>query len=71
MEYTLIITIYGGDTIELPVTWEVGIVQAKALTKHYEEKWTRHNSVVGPVRPTGQYHDLYNEGSIKLKPKNA
>ena len=70
MEYTLIIHTYGGDTIKLPVTWEVGIVQAMALTEQFEKKWTRHSAVLGPIRPTGKYHDLYNEGTIKLEPND-
>ena len=59
--------IYGGMTIELPVTWEVGIVQAKSMSKQLTADWTRHCAVVGPIQHMDMYSDLYNEGSITLK----
>jgi len=69
MEYTLKIEMYGDNGIRLliPVTWEVGIIQAIEISKQLENKnWTRHSSVGGVINHCNVYSDLYNEGSIML-----
>jgi len=33
-------------------------------------KWTRHCNVTKLIETNDSYHDLYNEGSIVLKPKH-
>lgn len=53
---------------EVETDWQHGINMCLQLTEQLKEVWTRHPSLDGPSRPTGQYWDLYNEGGIILVP---
>ena len=57
-----------GVNWEVELDWDSGIRICRQLTEQHDDRWTRHPSVVGPSRPTGQYWDLYNEGNIILVP---
>lgn len=73
MDYILKIETYGDNGLKLllPVTWEVGIVQAMELSKQLKSKnWTRCSSVGGVVNHCDVYADIYNEGSIMLTKKD-
>lgn len=57
-----------GINWEVEVDWNNGIRICHQLTEQHDGRWTRHPSVNGPSSHTGQYWDLYNEGSIILIP---
>ena len=66
--HTLKVEVYDKMSINVKVDYKTGIDLCLQLTKQLETFCTRHSSVGGPINHMDFYHDLYNEGHVKLDP---